>query len=246
MDSGPDGATGTADDTTITTYNRTNAATQILINNDPTLVQTYKGVEITATKRMSNRWQVLAGLTLSRSRQDDLSEAISTANLTSGPNTLINTSGPIATDVPVQFKLTGTYLLPAAIALAANFRSQSGTPYNRQLSVPMSVGGSATINAEPFDSERLDALTTLDLQASRLFTIGNGRSFNVVFAVSNITNANTVWSVPDADRGVVVPRRRRPDWRDQHGAAVRDADQHPRSADRAPGRNVQVLRPVMH
>jgi hypothetical protein len=72
--------TGTGDDTTITTYNRTNAATQILINNDPSLVQTYKGVEITATKRMSKQWQVLAGLTLSRSRQDNLSEAISTAN----------------------------------------------------------------------------------------------------------------------------------------------------------------------
>ena len=95
----------------------------------------------------------------------------------------------------MQFKLTGTYFLPKDIALAANFRSQSGTPYNRQLSVPMTVGGSATVNVEPFDSERLDALTTLDLQASRLFTIGNGRSFNVVFAVSNVTNANTVWSV---------------------------------------------------
>ena len=195
VDPGPDGVTGTGDDGTITTYNRTNAATQILINNDPTLVQTYKGVEITATKRMSKQWQVLAGLTLSRSRQDNLSEATSTANLNSGPNSLINTSGPIATDVPVQFKLTGTYLLPKDIALAANFRSQSGTPYNRQLSVPMSVGGSATVNVEPFNSERLDALTTLDLQASRLFAISNGRSFNVVFAVSNITNANTVWSV---------------------------------------------------
>jgi hypothetical protein len=195
VDPGPDGVIGTGDDSTITTYNRTNPATQILINNDPTLVQTYKGVEITATKRMSKQWQVLAGLTLSKSRQDNLSEAISTANLNSGPNTLINTSGPIATDVPVQFKLTGTYLLPKDIALSANFRSQSGTPYNRQLSVPMSVGGSATVNVEPFDSQRLDALTTLDLQASRVFTIGNGQSFNVVFAVSNITNANTVWSV---------------------------------------------------
>jgi hypothetical protein len=166
-----------------------------VVNNDPTLVQTYKGVEITATKRMSKRWQVLAGLTLSKSRQDNLSEATSTTNLAWGPNYLINTSGPIATDVPVQFKLTGTYILPAEIALAANFRSQSGTPYNRQLSVPMTLGGSATINVEPFDSERLDALTTLDLQASRLFTLGNGRSFNLVLAVSNITNANTVWSV---------------------------------------------------
>jgi hypothetical protein len=193
-DPGPDGITGTADDTTVTYFNRTVAATQILINNDPTLTQTYKGVEITATKRMSNRWQMLAGLTLSRSRQDNLSEAQSTSALGGGPNTLTNTSGPISTDVPVQFKLTGSYMLPRDIALAANFRSQSGTPYNRQLSVPLTLGGSTTINVEPFDSDRVPSLTTLDLQVSKLFRI-NRDSFNLLFAVSNITNANTVWSV---------------------------------------------------
>ena len=133
---------------------------------------------------MSKRWQMLAGLTLSRSRQDNQSEANSTGNLASGPNTLINTNGPIATDVPVQFKLTGTYVLPKEIAVAANFRSQSGTPYTRQLSVPMTFGGSATVNVEPYDSERLPALTTLDLQASRQFSLGDRRSVNFVFAVS--------------------------------------------------------------
>jgi hypothetical protein len=92
VDPGPDGVTGTADDGSLTTYNRTSGANQILINNDPTLVQTYKGVEITATKRMSKQWQMLAGLTLSKSWQDNLSDAISTANLASGPNSLINTS----------------------------------------------------------------------------------------------------------------------------------------------------------
>jgi hypothetical protein len=195
IDPGPDGVIGTGDDSTITTYNRTSAATQILINNDPTFEQTYKGVELTATKRMTKRWQMLAGLTLSRSRQDNKSEAASTTELGWGPNALINTSGPITTDVPVQFKLTGTYMLPHDVALAANFRSQSGTPYNRQLSVPMTLGGSATVNVEPFGSERLPALTTLDLQASKVFTVSANRSFNVVFAVSNIANANTVWSV---------------------------------------------------
>ncbi|HZT77959.1 MAG TPA: TonB-dependent receptor [Vicinamibacterales bacterium] len=192
---GPDGVVGTADDTTIGTFNRPSAANQILINNDPTFVQTYKGVELTATKRMSNRWQMLAGLTLSRSRQDNKSEAASTTEVNWGPNALINTSGPITTDVPVQFKLTGTYVLPYDIALAGNFRSQSGTPYNMQQSVAMTFGGSATVNVQPYDSDRLPALTTLDLQASKTFNLATNRSLNVVFAVSNITNANTVWSV---------------------------------------------------
>jgi hypothetical protein len=195
-DPGPDGRTGTADDSTLTYFNRVVGATTTVINNDPTFVQTYKGVEITGTKRMSNRWQMLAGLTLSRSRQDNISENTSnTTNLVYGPNFLINQTGPITTDVPVQFKLSGTYILPYDVSLAANFRSQSGTPYNRQVSVPMTLGGSATINVEPFDSDRTPALTTLGLQASKSFTFSNSRGMTVYFTVDNVTNANTVWAV---------------------------------------------------
>jgi len=188
VDPGPDGITGTADDTVVSYLDRTVAATRTVIANDPNWLQTYKGVEFTATKRMSNRWQLLAGLTLSRSYQQGLSVNVN-------PDALINTTGPIATDVPVQFKLSGTYILPYDVALAANFRSQSGTPYNRQLSVPLTLTGSTTINAEPFDSERLRALTTLGLQASKSFVFSGSRGFTVYFTVDNVTNANTVWAV---------------------------------------------------
>jgi hypothetical protein len=138
---------------------------------------------------------MLAGLTLSRARQSDQSEALSTTQLNWGPNALINATGPISADVPVQFKLTGTYVLPWDVSLSGNFRSQSGTPYNRQLSVPMTLGGSATVNVEPLNSRRLPALTTVDLQVSKQFRKVAGGAFNVLFAVSNLTNANTVWSV---------------------------------------------------
>jgi hypothetical protein len=194
-DPGPDGRTGTADDSTVTYFDRVVGATQTVINNDPTLVQTYKGVEITATKRMSHRWQLLAGLTLSRSRQDNISENTTANNLVFGPNFIINDTGPITTDVPVQFKLSGTYILPYDISLAANFRSQSGTPYNRQVSVPMTLGGSATVNVEPYDSDRVPALTTLGLQASKSFVFSGSRGFTLYFTVDNVTNANTVWAV---------------------------------------------------
>jgi hypothetical protein len=194
-DPGPDGRTGTADDSTVSYFDRVVGATQTVINNDPTLVQSYKGVEITATKRMSHRWQVLAGLTLSRSRQDDISENTSANNLVFGPNFIINDSGPISTDVPVQFKLSGSYILPYDISLAANFRSQSGTPYNRQVSVPMTLGGAATVNVEPFDADRVPALTTLGVQASKNFTFSSSHGLTVYFTVDNITNANTIWAV---------------------------------------------------
>src|SRR4051812_29944166 len=66
VDPGVDGVVGTSDDGTYGFYQRLSAANPSLITNDPTLVQRYRGLEITATKRLSNRWQMLAGYTLSK------------------------------------------------------------------------------------------------------------------------------------------------------------------------------------
>ena len=45
-------------------YNRTSTAVnQTFFTNDRSFRQTYNGLEITGTKRMSNRWQMLAGYT---------------------------------------------------------------------------------------------------------------------------------------------------------------------------------------
>ena len=53
-----------ADDTTFQFYNRTSTAVnQTFFTNDRNYRQTYDGLEITGTKRMSNRWQMLAGYT---------------------------------------------------------------------------------------------------------------------------------------------------------------------------------------
>ena len=62
---------------------------QTFFTNDRNFRQTYNGIEITGTKRMSNRWQMLAGYTYSQTRVEGVSVNIN-------PNTLINvrTAGP--------------------------------------------------------------------------------------------------------------------------------------------------------
>src|SRR4051812_47383035 len=91
VDPGIDGVVGTADDGTYGFYQRLSAANRTLITNDPTVVQSYKGLELTLTKRFTDRWQMLAGYTRSVNRLDDVSVDIS-------PNFLINSSGVISTD----------------------------------------------------------------------------------------------------------------------------------------------------
>ena len=202
-DNGRDGIAGTADDSTFQFYNRTSTAVnETYFTNDRTALQTYKGIEITATKRMSNRWQLLAGYTFSKSRIEGLS-------VNTNPNFLLNATGPLTGqaniggtlfngqigDRPHQFKLTGTYLTTWwDIGLAANFNSQSGVAYTRQVSVAQTVGGTSTVNVEPLGSSRIDTRTVMDLRVFKVVNFGN-RSLEASVDFNNLWNANTVWDV---------------------------------------------------
>lgn len=193
VDPGLDGVTSTADDRTFQYFDRISAANRTLISNDPTRVLSYKGLEITATKRFSKRWQMLAGYTRSVNRQDKTS-------VDTSPNFLINANGVITTtnnsDRPHQFKLTGAYTLPwQDVLVSANLRSQSGPPVTRQISQRLTLGGNQTINLEPLGSSRLPTLTTVDLRASKAFRFGGNREIQASVDVYNLTNTNTVWEV---------------------------------------------------
>ncbi|MGE5245633.1 MAG: carboxypeptidase regulatory-like domain-containing protein [Betaproteobacteria bacterium] len=191
VDPGPDGLIGTADDGTYNYYDRTIPGNQTLITNDPTSRQTYKGIEITATKRFSRRWQMLAGYTYARTTLRDLS-------LGASPNDLLNAEGPVtnsggSSDRPQAFKLTGNYILPYDITFGANLRVQSGPPINRRISAPLSFGGSATVNIEPPGAHRLPALKTVDLRLGKIFQMGPSHAFEADLDIFNLTNANTAW-----------------------------------------------------
>jgi hypothetical protein len=190
-DSGRDGVAGTSDDGTFQFYDRLSAASLTFFTNDPTSLQTYDGLEITATKRMSNRWQVLAGYTWSRTRIEGVS-------IQTNPNNLINAAGPVTGqlgDRPHQFKLTGTYIMPwYDIGLAANLNSQSGAPVTRQVATTLTVGGTTNVNVEPQGSTRLDARTVMDLRLFRNIAFGT-RSLDLSIDFNNIWNVNTVWDV---------------------------------------------------
>lgn len=196
-DNGRDGVAGTADDSTFQFFNRTSTAVnQTFFTNDRSYRQTYNGIEISATKRMSDRWQMVAGYTYAESRIKGLSVA-------TNPNTLINVTGPLAGqntgfngqigDRPHQFKLTGTYVLPFYdIGVAGNFSSLSGVPITRQVTVAQTVGGNSTVNVEPLGSFRLPRRTVGDLRVFKTARFAD-RSLEVSVDFNNIANTNTVW-----------------------------------------------------
>ena len=189
-DNGRDGVAGTADDSTFQFYNRTSTAVnQTFFTNDPSFRQTYNGVEITGTKRMSSRWQMLMGYTYSQTRQEGLSVNVN-------PNALINAEGPVTGQIgdrPHQFKVTGTYITPFwDIGLAGNLNSQSGAVITRSINTAQTVGGNTAVNVEPLGSYRLPTRTAIDLRFFKTTTFGS-RSLDVSVDVHNFTNTNTYW-----------------------------------------------------
>jgi hypothetical protein len=192
VDPGIDGVVGTADDGTYGFFARTSALNRSVITNDPTQLQSYKGVEITVTKRLSNRWQMLAGYTLSKNE-------LSGVSLDTSPNFLINANGNITStanaDRPNQFKLTGMYIFPwHDVIVSGNFSAQQGPPITRQISRAVGFSTNQIINLEPLGNTRLDTLTKVDLRLGKQFKFNN-RSFEASVDFDNLLNADTIWSV---------------------------------------------------
>jgi hypothetical protein len=192
VDPGLDGVAGTADDLAYQFFQRTSAANRVVITNDPTALQYYRGFELSVTKRISKRWQMLGGYTHSRNR-------INHVSVDTSPNFLINANGLVTgtanSDRPNLFKLTGSYILPwQDVVVSGNLRSESGPPVTRQISRSLAFGGSQTINLEPPGNHRLGAQTTIDLRLGKQFKF-EGRELEADVDINNLTNAAWVWQV---------------------------------------------------
>jgi hypothetical protein len=216
VDPGLDGVVNTADDGTYGFFQRLSAANRTLITNDPNVLQSYRGLELTVTKRFTNRWQMLAGYTRSKNRIENVSVDVS-------PNFLINMDGNISSeptpggssrcsgcgasnaDKPNQFKLTGMYVLPwQELIISGNYSGVSGPPITRQISRTLAIGGSQTINLEPLGSHRLDFQNRIDLRVGKLFKFASARSLEASIDFDNLTNSNWVWQARSLTPATII------------------------------------------
>jgi hypothetical protein len=198
---GRDGVPGTSDDQTITVYNE-NLPLQTHIvqqRNDDRVAQRFKGIEITASKRYSNNWTLLAGYTWGRQEADVLS-------VTNPNNALVNASGRSGGREHI-FKLTGSYMFPHGILVGGNYRLESGRFITRvvELGDDFLNQGEIEVNAEPRGSVTLSRLPTLDLRLGKIFRFG-AQEIGLDMDIYNVTNENTVFNV-DTDTGTQTVRQ---------------------------------------
>jgi hypothetical protein len=197
----------------LTVYNRTSPAQNVrveLTNPNPDTCpycteeyrQTYNGVLLSLTKRMSQRWQAIGSLTLAKVEGlhsgSSAGQSSAAGAFGDDPNDLINAFGVLGLDRDIMWKLQASYLLPADIVLSTNWIWQAGRPFARKLNVTRFADGttpaqgSFTIFLEPRDgSLRMDSQNYFNLRAEKRFALGGGRRLTGMVDVLNLLNADT-------------------------------------------------------
>jgi Carboxypeptidase regulatory-like domain len=168
-----------------------------VIANVAGLESTYNGVQFDVQKKMSNRWQMLAGLSIQKHEGFDHTGTFTNVEL-NNPNARINRdNGSVFIDLPWAFTLSGSYLTPWwDIALSGKYTARAGDPLNRtvQLSFtnPTATQPSEVIRVVQRGVDRTDDVTKfLDLRFSKRARFGRS-SLEGTVDLFNVLNANHV------------------------------------------------------
>jgi hypothetical protein len=179
--------------------------------------QVYHGVDITATKRYSNRWQMQLALTLQTNPN----------YFPEGSATFLNPTGREFQDgrstiTPYLFKAQGSYTFPWDIALSANLNVYDGNAGNQSNTTQVLINGPGavyggitstgstttisytTLEVEPRGERRLDPIKLLDLGVQKAFQFRGGKNrIKLMVDAFNIFNVNTVLSYASNNRSLI-------------------------------------------
>ena len=165
-------------------------------NNDADFFHT---IEFTATKRMSNKWSMLASFDLTRNHswitQSTGGEA---GNLSSAARPLTPNQAYFGLNRTWDwvFKASGTYDLPYKIRLAAFYNYLAGTPnYRTVLFTGIPQLSSVTVPVEPFGSQRNPPINVMNLRLARAFTFKERYKIEATADIFNLFNSNAATSV---------------------------------------------------
>jgi len=170
--------------------------------------QRFLGAEVSATKRLSNRWMARFGFSSNKHQEffDDPAKAIQdptpgpTSPNVNGGLVVVQSGGSGKSGIyqllPLyQFIATGMYQAPAGIDLGFNFNSRQGfgQPWFRSR-VPSpgdNFNANKTVLVTDVGDHRLPAVKTLDVRVGKAFRVQRA-SFNLDLDVFNVFNSGTV------------------------------------------------------
>jgi hypothetical protein len=168
-----------------------------IVTNVDGLESDYNGVQFSVNKRMSNRWQLLAGLTLQHhegfSHDGTFTDSNNTVADLNDPNFRLNRdASAVFTDIPWTFSLSGSYQLPYDITFSGKYTARDGDPLRRLLTVTGLNQGSETVWVQQRGEDRTETVSKfVDIRFGKRLRMG-WASLEGTVDVFNLLNANHV------------------------------------------------------
>jgi hypothetical protein len=188
-----------------------------ILTNRPNFNQTYNGIELTALKRLSNKWMLRAafsyndwkehltgpGAFQNPTPQDvenfgGLNSPIGNGPLIEG-GIVANKSYGAKTNTffnsKWQVTASGLYQLPAGFEVGASLLGRQGNP--KALVLPTSAGadGSPRVVVGPLDLQRYASVWDLDLRVADNIKLGGSATFGITVDLFNALNADMILQV---------------------------------------------------
>lgn len=180
------------------------------LTNPGDIENTYKGVNLQVTKRMSNRWQGNFGITYAKTdgiqasnkaTSSPTASQISSASNDFGqnPNDYVNADGRLLGDRPVLLKAQLVYEIGWGMTLAGNYQYQSGRPIAREVRFAGLVPGTSRVLFEPLNDDlRVDPINQTDIRLEKALSFSGGKIEGAVFGdLLNAFNTDSAQSVLD-------------------------------------------------
>jgi hypothetical protein len=172
------------------------------INADRT--RQYKGLELTARKRFSDRWMLNASANF-QSTTYDYGEP---GRAYQDPTDVENLDGAQTGTANARWtgKLSGLYVLPwQELGVSAFLNMRQGYPFNRVILSPSRTGGIGTVNVDidRWGDARLDNFYQLDMRVEKQIPVGRMR-WALSLDVFNLLNAATVLARQDVQNSTTA------------------------------------------
>ncbi len=180
-----------------------------VIENSNRLNNDYRALDVEFRRSMTRNWMMFGGVTWSRFRGawlGDINSAgpgASSVNL-NNPNFNANMLGSMQYDIPLIFRIGGTYNLPWGFVVSTIYQHLTGAPNYASYSVTSGIlgqtinQGTQTVYLQPSGFNRLPNINTWDIRFSKVFKLHDRYEFQPQFNIYNLTNSSAVQSVNES------------------------------------------------
>jgi len=156
----------------------------------------YQGLEVFATKRLSDKWMLNASFNWQRNRgyYSGTAGISDPTNVNDGENTATNSGKDGWVSTPEwTFVMNGLYQLPYQISVSGNLISRQGFPvvyYERKSGVDPGISYK-NVRAQLIGDWKLPNMIELDFRVSKAVSLGDKGNVSLDLDVFNILNRNT-------------------------------------------------------